>query len=163
VSRGYEYMYDPSYSPEAKDWRSKARETGEICGGCGQAFGKADPRYRVNVYGEYVSMCGGCAPEWLTSGRGKPVRILPAVDVHAWECAGCGSEVIFGMTDWQYRKRVYCSDRCRKEAARKRHKPAEPHNITCEVCGTEFTARRSDARTCSPACRQRAYRKRAGE
>jgi len=30
----------------------------------------------------------------------------------------------------------------------------------CETCGREFTARRNDARYCSPACRQNAYRHR---
>ena len=30
----------------------------------------------------------------------------------------------------------------------------------CETCGREFTARRNDARYCSPACRQKAYRHR---
>ena len=32
--------------------------------------------------------------------------------------------------------------------------------MTCETCGREFTARRNDARYCSPACRQKAYRDR---
>ena len=31
---------------------------------------------------------------------------------------------------------------------------------TCKVCGRVLTARRSDARYCSPACRQKAYRDR---
>ena len=31
---------------------------------------------------------------------------------------------------------------------------------TCESCGAPFTGVRSDARYCSPACRQRAYRER---
>jgi hypothetical protein len=32
--------------------------------------------------------------------------------------------------------------------------------MTCETCGREFTARRNDARYCSRACRQKAYRDR---
>jgi hypothetical protein len=31
---------------------------------------------------------------------------------------------------------------------------------TCRVCAQGFTAKRSDARYCSPACRQKAYRDR---
>jgi len=31
---------------------------------------------------------------------------------------------------------------------------------TCEVCGEQFTATRRDAKTCSPACKQKAYRQR---
>ena len=29
---------------------------------------------------------------------------------------------------------------------------------TCEACGRPFTPKRVDARTCSPACRQKLYR-----
>lgn len=36
----------------------------------------------------------------------------------------------------------------------------EPRRPTCVVCGQTFGAWRSDARTCSPTCRQRAYRSR---
>jgi hypothetical protein len=31
----------------------------------------------------------------------------------------------------------------------------------CEVCGEAFTATQRDAKTCSAACRQKAYRRRA--
>src|SRR5215212_254818 len=34
---------------------------------------------------------------------------------------------------------------------------------TCEVCGRQFTAARRDAKTCSPACSQKAYRDRKEE
>jgi hypothetical protein len=36
----------------------------------------------------------------------------------------------------------------------------EPKRLRCPVCDKKFTPRRSDAITCSPACRQRAYRRR---
>jgi hypothetical protein len=29
---------------------------------------------------------------------------------------------------------------------------------TCETCGSKFTATRSDAKTCSAACKQRVHR-----
>jgi hypothetical protein len=32
-------------------------------------------------------------------------------------------------------------------------------SVTCEVCGQTFTPKRSDARICSAACRQRAHRR----
>lgn len=37
---------------------------------------------------------------------------------------------------------------------------AQPYNFRCLVCGGMFEAVRHDARQCSPACRQRAYRTR---
>jgi predicted nucleic acid-binding Zn ribbon protein len=33
----------------------------------------------------------------------------------------------------------------------------------CEVCGEEFTATRRDQKTCSRACKQKAYRRRRKE
>jgi hypothetical protein len=38
----------------------------------------------------------------------------------------------------------------------------EPEPITCVACGMEFTPSRRRAKTCSNACRQRAYRGRRG-
>src|SRR5262245_27537436 len=35
---------------------------------------------------------------------------------------------------------------------------AKPKRLSCSVCGKTFTPARSDALTCSNACRQRAYR-----
>ena len=164
-----------------KQRRDAARATGETCGKCGKEFGDEyrapneedgeydavyvgpEKRYRVSEYGgPYVVMCAECTPKWLVSGRGKPGRTMPSIEVHSWECAGCGSEVVFGMSELQYRKRVYCSDACRRRYARKRHKQRtatrEEHERACEVCGRAFLAKRSDAKTCSDACRQRAYR-----
>ena len=36
------------------------------------------------------------------------------------------------------------------------------HELTCQGCGRTFPSRRADTVTCSPACRQRAYRRRRG-
>jgi hypothetical protein len=37
--------------------------------------------------------------------------------------------------------------------------PAPPLSVTCEGCGQPFTPRRSDAKTCGPACRKRVSRR----
>lgn len=37
---------------------------------------------------------------------------------------------------------------------------ARPYEYECRVCGGNFAATRQDARHCSHACRQRAYRER---
>jgi hypothetical protein len=140
---------------------AESRKTGKVCAKCGEEISPR-PAYRVSEYGApFVMMCDECAPEWLVSGRGKPARTIPEVNVHRWDCAGCGRQVVFGMSPHQYRKRVYCSDECREAYARTaKHKRSAPHECSCEVCGTEFVAKRSDAKTCSPACRQKAYRRR---
>jgi len=62
------------------------------------------------------------------------------------------------------RKHVYCSARCcwkiygvvtREKAKKKRRAGA-----VCEVCGTAIEDQRAKSRTCSPRCRQKAYRDR---
>jgi hypothetical protein len=40
--------------------------------------------------------------------------------------------------------------------------PRRQIGTVCKGCGAIFTAARSDARWCSPACRQKAYRRRRG-
>jgi hypothetical protein len=59
----------------------------------------------------------------------------------------------------------YCSDRCANidRAARRREAREAARQCCCERCGHRFTAPRSDARYCSPACRQAAYRQRCAE
>jgi hypothetical protein len=56
--------------------------------------------------------------------------------------------------------RVFCSDRCRRStfAQERAQARAEREPIDCRACGERLDARRRDARFCSPACRQRAYR-----
>lgn len=52
-----------------------------------------------------------------------------------------------------------------REAARAYNdlaRAGEAVTATCATCGNAFVPRRSDARYCSPACRQRAYRERHG-
>lgn len=58
--------------------------------------------------------------------------------------------------------RTFCSENCRRafQRAKARAKRGTPER-DCEGCGERFTPTRSDARYCSPACKQRAYRGRA--
>jgi hypothetical protein len=55
-----------------------------------------------------------------------------------------------------------CSDRCKGKFYNsiQRMKRAESHKKLCATCGRPFTGSRKDAKTCSPACRQKAYRQR---
>jgi hypothetical protein len=78
------------------------------------------------------------------------------------DCRRCGN--FWGFTEpsrrtgvrWGW-EQTHCSERCRKAQYRK---PTEREPTTCEVCEEEFTPKRADARYCSNACRQDAYRKR---
>jgi hypothetical protein len=78
---------------------------------------------------------------------------------HKDECETCGREVFFVSGTEHTPTRVFCCDDCKTKGATKSRRSA-PHVAVCEVCGEEFTAKRNDAKTCSPKCRQRAYRQR---
>jgi hypothetical protein len=61
-------------------------------------------------------------------------------------------------------KHIACSRECRlavyvalETARRRRRVKPQP----CVLCGASFKPRRSDARYCSAACKQKAYRRRA--
>ena len=152
-------------SQEREALRQAARETAETCGKCGEAIGPMTHNfeiYRVREYERFIPMCVKCAPEWMVSRRGTPMRIIPGQEVYEWKCAGCGREVVFSMSESQYRRRIYCSEECKRTWKSKGSKRARTNPVkkTCEACGTQFEAKRSDAKTCSPKCRQRAYRQR---
>ena len=75
-------------------------------------------------------------------------------DIDTHHCQNCGHST---------RRGRFCSDACRYAYHnRKRHlRTAANWDKVCEVCGEEFVATRIDTKTCSPACRQKAYRQRA--
>jgi hypothetical protein len=60
------------------------------------------------------------------------------------------------------RRYIVCSDRCREavynaNARRWHRRPVQKR--PCAVCGELFTPKRADALYCSPACKQKAYRR----
>jgi hypothetical protein len=78
--------------------------------------------------------CRRCEKQWMPASETHPLRVA-------------GSEG------------VPCCERCRKAIYRRARNTAATERL-CDVCGERFTPKRSDARYCSNACRQDAYRKR---
>jgi hypothetical protein len=78
-------------------------------------------------------------------------------------CAWCGRAVYYG--GYNAHPVRYCTRRCELAARTDRRRLARQlgRQRRCETCGTGFTAPRQDACYCSPACRQRAYRKRQAD
>jgi hypothetical protein len=115
-------------------------------------------RSRWNEGGYYHAACLLDAPlqpvAWLDEylADGVPLET---------ECAVCGRRI--KPPRWVKRrdggKVFYCSEGCAggADAIARRVEPVER---SCVVCGERFTPARSDARYCSSACRQDAYRKR---
>jgi predicted nucleic acid-binding Zn ribbon protein len=85
------------------------------------------------------------------AAEAEPAEDVTDVDSHY--CHNCGLSTGRGK---------FCSDACRYTYHnRRRHiRTTATWEKVCEVCGEEFTATRVDTKTCSPACRQRAYRQR---
>ena len=70
-------------------------------------------------------------------------------------CTGCG-RLLARTSFWPAR---LCSEDCQRTARNTRRR-VERAGHTCPSCGNAFTPPRADARYCSPACRQKAYRER---
>ena len=71
-------------------------------------------------------------------------------------CVVCGRRLSAGGGS-----RAFCSDRCRwtyHNGQRRARLAVRRGKKVCEVCGAQFTPTRSDAKTCSRACRQKKYR-----
>jgi hypothetical protein len=146
---------------------------GKICSKCGGEIGDTvyryqpllerglhGTRYRTRPTTDANPICEACAPNWLPERL--PISYTLYEYPHNVRCETCGRAVIFVSATKEPRGRVFCSEDCKSErkARKSKGKRLEPHNISCEVCGTEFVAKRSDAKTCSNACRQRQHRQR---
>lgn len=78
-------------------------------------------------------------------------------------CDTCERLVVWRFTGRDhYRRHVFCSERCQwtyYNTARNERAACAREKV-CEACGQSFTATRRDAKTCSAACKQKAYRQR---
>jgi predicted nucleic acid-binding Zn ribbon protein len=100
-------------------------------------------------------ICEGCAATYRAEspdGRRRAVHSFQRRE--RTNCVVCDLPVLLPVD--KRRKVDACSDLCR---SRFYAKPVEPAVTACEGCGSATTGR-SDLRFCSPACRQRAYRRR---
>jgi hypothetical protein len=157
----------------------KAVANGEVCGRC---FGRLEPgeavfvlpwaAYWVERLGRYVenligARCANCgAPFGLRRVYGDVWTDGYGIRYYLERpCVTCGRPV---FRDRAYvRKYVACCDGCRKanhnRVRRERRRARARDGKACDVCGESFTATRADAKTCSSACKQKAYRRRRKE
>jgi len=133
-----------------REWR--ANRDAATCGHCGRALAASEPVWWIRAHGSHSGnaltvTCAACAPDWWKARSRQGA------------CETCGRAV--GMARrWSHH--VFCSARCRWRWGNARH--AAPRvTVTCAVCGRAFVPPRRDAKACSPACRQRAYRQREAQ
>jgi hypothetical protein len=144
------------------------RERGVFCTDCRRLFGDGDVAYRKrgkpgwNPGPQPLGLfCHGCVSKWHSSWLRAASEPTP--------CAGECGVLVSGWYRYSYYSSNYeregeplhttCSARCAERARNARRRKSTP--TACASCGETFTPQRSDARYCSPACRQRAYRERA--
>lgn len=121
---------------------------------------------------EYVPFWGSQRRQrWLCSDAGPAHRGEFCLDCHPsrWvtgRCPGC-ERVILAVPNGNMRRaadgfiRVFCSARCRSTVARiDALAKLDLGPRLCTFCGEVMDGHRSDARYCSSACRQKAYRSR---
>ena len=166
----------PDEEIDAQDLAREATKTARVCGCCGQKLPPDEPAFfgakiyvgMCSLYWDRVSkpqickllyertvLCGSCAPEWLSPERDDVVTQL---------CAHCERPMVSRLA-LSTLQRTLCSDSCRRayqNQVRKERRTEERKKV-CEICGEEFTATRRDQKTCSKACKQKAYRRRKKE
>lgn len=85
--------------------------------------------------------------------KDAPPAPVPVEEFHRTkECCNCGKK--FPLYDRASNVK-YCSDECKKEAAKRRYmerEGAKPVTRICVVCGKEYQADRRNKGTCSPEC-----------
>jgi len=121
-------------------------------------------------YPDSCAQCGRTIPEHEPAGKRKIARtgkagagVLallcracladeadPAQTGSLRPCIGCGRPLDTAAE----RFGPYCTDRCRQVGRRN----SQPRQKRCQQCNREFVPPRRDAKFCSTACKQKAYR-----
>jgi hypothetical protein len=132
---------------------------GSRCYRCGRQFGAKDIAWRART--AHPSLFG-----WSIRLEPYCERCCPKNRIYNFPdpCVSCGRQVAVEMDNNIYRrKRLTCLPDCasRAEVTARARRRAQKRRKTCAMCGRSFTGTRADARTCSAACRQKAYRRRA--
>jgi hypothetical protein len=167
--------------------RIEASKKGTSCGACGKATLDGQTVYaKCRVYAGMwggltphpgprfvnATVCGACAPEYMRKpldsyfdtqidAKGTTARVYYGPGVAEMPCPTCQRPVRYDRTGrWQ--PRVFCCYRCEYTYHNQRRSQRDEHlrHKVCEVCSKEFTARRAHTKTCSAACKQKAYRQR---
>ncbi len=154
-------------------WRAKI--AGGLCSACGRECAPVEPVYLKWSYMRiqpmsiadpnrleahlYVPLCERCAPDSLKRQRAGDRDYVAYGDA---PCGGCGRRVVWDEPACYLapRTHIFCCRRCesRYHNRVRSESQAGAREKVCEGCGEAFTATRRDAKTCSAACKQKAYR-----
>jgi hypothetical protein len=150
--------------PEERAAWKRRREALQGATHCGQCRKPLEGTiYRFAVWGSELGVrCEDCIPQYIRDRRGKDGWTQGHYVEGA--CEICRRMVVRKMARQNYysHRHIFCSERCRTEhyTRTRRAARAVAREKACETCGAPFTGTRRDARHCSSACRQKAYRER---
>jgi hypothetical protein len=158
------------YTWEDAERHKRAYATAGVCCRCGDEIADGAPVWMVpcKLITPYCTIsltestkaaaCWKCTNTLFATNRAA---------LRSGNCPACGRRVHHVLVgDQQRLVRFLCSDRCQNRiyGARFRARHPKPKKavalVQCVVCQVNFPALRADAKTCSPACRQKAYRER---
>lgn len=138
-----------------------ANADASVCVRCGQDIGQGTVHrppgdgYRMS---RKVEVFAACCDECVSDYRKRE-----AEEGRFYVKQPCGTcdRVVVVKRRWG-RLHVFCSPRCQWAYynSRVQAQGAAAREKTCTQCGASFTATRRDAKTCSAACKQKAYRQR---
>jgi hypothetical protein len=128
------------------------------CGQCKRQLTAAEPVYRLFINGRvnWQMVCSPCEAAARKASGFPPIWRLP----HC--CSQCARPVYMDCPPRKVRYFV-CGAECRQAAHNANYRRMHPRSRVerqC-LCGAAFTPKRNDAKFCSVACKQRAYRERA--
>jgi hypothetical protein len=165
----------PPEEEAALELAKESTKTRDVCGECGRKLADEEPAYRGVTYTGMAALagkprydkailCAQCAPRYLVESRRGSDGFY--VFVHE-PCSVCTRVTVFRTTwgTWHRKRHIFCSARCgwSHHNGIRSERSARAREKVCEVCEEPFTAKRVDAKTCSPACKQKAYRQRSKE
>jgi hypothetical protein len=164
--------------------RIEASRKGGACGKCGRTLEDDEAVYtKCRTYAgiagglmsrpgprfDNVTACQECAPKGMVDPEAhdeytvgeRTVRVRVGQPVMELPCATCERPVVEKLTNRRH-YRFFCCYRCEYTYHNHRRSQRDEHlrQKVCEVCSKEFTATRAHTKTCSPACKQKAYRQR---
>lgn len=138
------------------------------CAACGEKRARWRRKYR-NGTGIWRGSCQRCSRALVLVDHTKqlwfcsceepdlmPVPVTSRPGKLEDKCARCNNWSFKPENWWETSS---CGSACTKALGRAKAR-SEPEPRPCEVCDTKFTPGRADARFCSAACRQFAYRQR---
>jgi hypothetical protein len=131
-----------------------AQENGSHCAQCERVLRRDEPVWRTRLslgwamfacHSVIAPLCQNCKSDWRDYES-------------AASCEGCG-RLVHNEVDDIYRRWTFCCEKCAHQIRREKRRRQQPTR-SCQACGEIFEPVRADAKFCSVACKQRAYRRR---